>query len=381
MTDTITKLEHKPVMKKEGPAPPPQGANIAHPRPGNKNWALTLLGIGAILTFCYFAEEPLAVILVSMLFAFVLDPVVDFFTRMRMPRAVAAAIAVILTCAALGGLVYFGFNKASNLLEELPKHSVEIRQDFAKLTRKAQKIEDLNPAQKGAVKVQQTTSWADVLSRGFGSVSEIVLAASFVPFLVFFMLTWQEHARRATLGLVSTENRRPAYVTMGLISGMIRSFMVGNLLIGLIIGGLSTVIFGFLHIQYFYFAGFVSGFLSLVPYLGVLLALLPPIFLGIGHLSLVKIIWIVLTVFSLHVVSLNVLYPKILGSRLRLNPLTVTLALLVWGWLWGAVGLILAVPITAGMKIVFDHIQPLKPVGAWLSEDQPPNGDADKKSG
>ena len=381
MAQTITEIEAKREIKEEGPAPPPQGANIAHPRPHSKSWALNLLGVGAILAFCYFAEEPLAVILVSMLFAFVLDPVVDVFTRMRMPRAFAAGTAVVLTCAALAGLVYVGFNEASGLLEELPKHSVEIKQDFAKISRKAQKIADLNPAQeKGTVKVQQTTSWADLLSRGFGSVSEVVLAASFVPFLVFFMLTWQEHARKATLGLVSTENRRPAYVTMGLISGMIRNFMVGNLVIGLIIGVLSTVIFGFLHIPYFYFAGFVSGFLSLVPYLGVLIALLPPIFLGIGQLTAAKIIWIVLAVFSLHVISINVLYPKILGSRLRLNPLTVTLALLLWGWLWGAVGLILAVPITAGMKIVFDHVEPLKPLGAWLGGDQPPNGELGKST-
>jgi predicted PurR-regulated permease PerM len=377
MVQTIRNIEGKPLIKKEGPAPPPQGANIAHPRASSRSWALSVLGVGAILAFCYFAEEPLAVILVSMLFAFVLDPVVDFFTRMRMSRPFAAVTAVILTCAVLGGLAYLGLNKVAGLLEELPRHSVEIKQDFAKITRKAQKIADLNPTQeKGTVKVQQTTSWEDLLSRGFGSVSEVVLAGSFVPFLVFFMLTWQEHARKATLGLVSTENRRPAYVTMGLISGMIRNFMVGNLLIGLIIGAASTVIFGFLHIPYFYFAGFISGFLSLVPYLGVLLALLPPIFLAIGHLTVAKIIWIVLSVFSLHLVSLNVLYPKILGSRLRLNPLTVTLSLLLWGWLWGAVGLILAVPITAGMKIVFDHIEPLKPIGAWLAEDQPPNGDA-----
>jgi predicted PurR-regulated permease PerM len=375
MAQTISNIENKREAKQEGPAPPPSGANIAHPRPSSKSWALSVLGVGAILAFCYFAEEPLAVILVSMLFAFVLDPIADIFTRMRMSRAFAAGTAVILTCAAVAGLAYVGFNKVAGLLEELPKHSVEIKQDFARLTRKAQKIADLNPAQeKGTVKVQQATSWADLLSRGFGSVSEIVLAASFVPFLVFFMLTWQEHARKATLGLVSTENRRPAYVTMGLISGMIRNFMVGNLVIGLIIGAMSTVIFGFLHIQYFYFAGFVSGFLSLVPYLGVLLALLPPIFLGIGQLTVAKIIWIVLTVFSLHIISINVLYPKILGSRLRLNPLTVTLALLLWGWLWGAVGLILAVPITAGMKIIFDHIEPLKPMGAWLGGDQPPNG-------
>jgi predicted PurR-regulated permease PerM len=377
MAQTITDIESNRGIKKEGPAPPPSGANIAHPRPSSKSWALSVLGVGAILAFCYFAEEPLAVILVSMLIAFVLDPIADVFTRMRMPRPFAAGTAVILTCAALAGLAYVGINKVSGLLEELPKHSVEIKQDFAKVTRKAEKIADLNPAQeKGTVKVQQTTSWTDLLSRGFGSVSEIVLAASFVPFLVFFMLTWQEHARKATLGLVASENRRAAYVTMGLISGMIRNFMVGNLVIGLIIGVLSTVIFGFLHIPYFYFAGFVSGFLSLVPYLGVLIALLPPMFLGIGQLTVAKIIWIVLAVFSLHVISINLLYPKILGSRLRLNPLTVTLALLLWGWLWGAVGLILAVPITAGMKIVFDHVEPLKPVGAWLGEDQPPNGDA-----
>jgi predicted PurR-regulated permease PerM len=377
MAQTVSNIGSKREMKKEGPAPPPQGANIAHPRPSRRSWALNMLGVGAIIAFCYFAEEPLAVILVSMLFAFVLDPVANLFTRMRLSRPFAAGIAVILTCAALAGLAYVGINKVSGLLEELPKHSVQIKQDFTKAIRKAQNLAALNPAQeKGTVKVQQTPSWADLLSRGFGSISEIVLAASFVPFLVFFMLTWQEHGRKATLGLVAPENRRAAYVTMGLISGMIRNFMVGNLVIGLIIGTMSTVIFGFLHIPYFYFAGFISGFLSLVPYLGVLIALLPPIFLGIGHLTAAKIIWIVVAVFSLHVISINLLYPKILGSRLRLNPLTVTLALLLWGWLWGAVGLILAVPITGGMKIVFDHIEPLKPLGAWLGEDQPPNGDA-----
>jgi predicted PurR-regulated permease PerM len=377
MAQTVSNIGSKREMKKEGPAPPPQGANIAHPRPNSRSWALNMLGVGAIIAFCYFAEEPLAVILVSMLFAFVLDPVANVFTRMRMSRPFAAGIAVILTCAALAGLAYVGINKVSGLLEELPKHSVQIKQDFTKAIRKAQNLAALNPAQeKGTVKVQQTPSWADLLSRGFGSISEIVLAASFVPFLVFFMLTWQEHGRKATLGLVAPENRRAAYVTMGLISGMIRNFMVGNLVIGLIIGTMSTVIFGFLHIPYFYFAGFISGFLSLVPYLGVLIALLPPIFLGIGHLTAAKIIWIVVAVFLLHVISINLLYPKILGSRLRLNPLTVTLALLLWGWLWGAVGLILAVPITGGMKIVFDHIEPLKPLGAWLGEDQPPNGDA-----
>jgi predicted PurR-regulated permease PerM len=205
-----------------------------------------------------------------------------------------------------------------------------------------------------------------------------VLAASFVPFLVFFMLNWQEHARSATVALFPLENRHEAHKTVGQISAMVRSFMVGNLLIGLFIGAISTAVFGLLGIPFFYFAGFASGFLSLIPYLGVILALLPPMFVGIGHLNLTDVVWIVLTVFILHVFSLNVLYPKFLGGRLRLNPLVVTIALLIWAWLWGALGLVLAIPITAGMKIIFDHVESLKPFGVWLGES---NGSRNENAG
>jgi len=65
---------------------------------------------------------------------------------------------------------------------------------------------------------------------------------------------------------------------------------------------------------------------------------------------------------------LNVLYPKFLGNRLQLNPLAVTLSALLWGSLWGAVGLLLCVPITAALKIIFDHVERLKPYGSWLGE-------------
>ena len=77
---------------------------------------------------------------------------------------------------------------------------------------------------------------------------------------------------------------------------------------------------------------------------------------------------ILIAVFGLHLFALNVLYPKFLGSRLQLNPLAVTLSLLFWGWLWGAMGLVLAVPMTAAIKIVFDHIETLRGYGSWLGE-------------
>jgi predicted PurR-regulated permease PerM len=92
------------------------------------------------------------------------------------------------------------------------------------------------------------------------------------------------------------------------------------------------------------------------------------LFVGLGHIGSQDLLWISITVFGLHILALNVLYPKILGNRLQLNPLAVTISLLVWAWLWGAIGLLLAIPMTAAMKIIFDHIDSLKPLGAWLGE-------------
>ena len=112
----------------------------------------------------------------------------------------------------------------------------------------------------------------------------------------------------------------------------------------------------------------MSGFLSLVPYLGVILGLVPPLIGGLGHSTTAEMALIILTVFGLHLAAMNVLYPKILGRRLQLNPLAVTISLLFWGWLWGAIGLVLAVPIMGAAKIVFDHIEPLRPYGTWLGE-------------
>jgi predicted PurR-regulated permease PerM len=102
--------------------------------------------------------------------------------------------------------------------------------------------------------------------------------------------------------------------------------------------------------------------------LGVVLALVPPLAAGLGQIHSEQVLVIVFTVLGLHLFALNVLYPKIIGKRLQLNPLAVTLALLFWGWLWGAMGLILAVPITAALKIIFDHIEGLRSWGAWLGE-------------
>ena len=213
-----------------------------------------------------------------------------------------------------------------------------------------------------------TSPIADAVTKGFGSVSSGAFAITFIPFLVYFMLSWQQHVRSATVMLFRMEHRHTAYVTLGLISRMIRSFMVGNLLLGLLMATISVAVFGAIGLPFFFVVGVLSGFLSLVPYLGLALALAPPLLVGLGQTDSGDLFAICVLVLALHFFALNVMYPKFLGNRMQINPLAVTIALLFWGWLWGAMGLILAIPITAAMKIIFDHVESLKPWGAWMGE-------------
>jgi predicted PurR-regulated permease PerM len=352
-----------PEMREVPSVNPPQPAR-------SRNLAQVIIAGGVILYFCNQAELVLAVLLVSLLLAFILAPLVELVQRLRLPRSVASFIAVLLLLAVIGGVTYISYNQAASFIHNLPRYSGKIREEVVRLRQSAESWESGEPTSPPAnvVTVRTGANWTDLLTRGFGSVSQALFAASFIPFLVYFMLSWQHHARSATVMLFRMENRHTAYVTLGLIGKMMRSFMVGNLLVGLFMSAVGTLVFGLLHLPFFYFVGPLSGFLSLVPYLGVLLALAPPLLVGIEQIQSGDVIVIVVTVLALHLFSLNVLYPKFLGNRLQLNPLAVTISLLFWGWLWGAMGLVLAIPLTAATKIVFDHIELLRAYGTWLGE-------------
>ena len=337
------------------------------------HWSLTLLGMALVVMFAYYGESVLAVLFFAVLLSFMLSPVVQALEYLRLPRALAALISVVVLLAVLYGISAASYNQAVIFADNVPRYSQKIRSILQPFRQEAEKLEKTSevvsdPEASNVVPVRQVQNWSEVLTHGAGTLTDILLAASFIPFLAYFLLTWQSHARSATVMLFPLHHRHTAFVTLGLIGKMLQSFIVGNLLIGLLISGVSVAIFGLLHVPFFYFVGFLSGFLSLVPYLGIVLAMVPPILVGLGQLEPGELLLVVFCVVGLHLFALNVLYPKLLGSRLKINPLAVTLALLFWGAVWGAIGLVLAIPITGAIKIVFDHVESMKPYADWLGE-------------
>jgi predicted PurR-regulated permease PerM len=329
-----------------------------------------------VLVICYLAKLVLVTLMVSILLAFVLAPIVNLLERIRLPRSLGALIAVLVLLGVTYGASYFFYNRAVSFVQELPKYSQKIRGSLSHIMQQTNKLQQVtenvlpqgkNQQKPIPVKIQNSSN-DGMIQRNLGTLTEIALTAAFVPFLVYFMLSWQEHARTKTVQLFPQQTRTTAYVTLGQISLMMRSFITGNFIVGVFLGICSLVVFGFLKLPYFYFLGFISGFLSLVPYLGVALALVPPLTAGIGNMTTSSVVIIIVTVAGLHLLAMNVLYPKVIGSRLQLNPLVVTIGLLIWGFIWGAMGLILAVPMLGAMKIICDHVPSLRPIGAWMGE-------------
>jgi predicted PurR-regulated permease PerM len=183
------------------------------------------------------------------------------------------------------------------------------------------------------------------------------------------MLNSKDHLWAATLNLFPREKRQQAENVIHQIGLMLRQFALGNLLVALITAIPICLVFAYLRLQYALVLGLLAACVSLIPYIGVALALVPPLMVALMQFDSVKpFLILAATVAAAHFIAVNILTPRLVGHRLNLNALAVTLGMMFWAWLWGGFGLILAVPITAAIKAVCDNVDKLKPYGAWMGE-------------
>jgi predicted PurR-regulated permease PerM len=342
----------------------------------------TSLGIiaTAVVFGCLYYASLVAVTLICAIFiAFVLEPGVRMMQRLHIPRWVGAMVMVTAMLAVMYLFVYLIYDRALAFTHDLPDYltrlkeiAAHVRVTFRSIQLSAAKLfPPTTESAVPAVRVQQGPSWVQFLWHGIGSAYPVVVTMMFIPFLVFFMLTSKEHILGATINLFHGNHRGRAEDVMRGISMMVRQYVIGNFLVAMISAALITPVFYAVHLRFWLILGMVAAFLSLIPYIGVALALLPPLLMALvtpDYNSVSYFVIIAVTVVFVHFVAINLLTPKLVGRRVKLNALTVTLAMMFWGWLWGGIGLILAVPITAAIKAVCDNIASLKPYSAWMGE-------------
>jgi predicted PurR-regulated permease PerM len=369
--------------------------------------ASPVLAMGVIIALLYWGRAFFITSIIAVIIAFILEPFVGLLMRIRFPRSVASFVVCSIALMLLYLVGLGAYTQIVGLWEEAPQFSQRISEV---VEGGRQKIDDMEattyrilvpakqqppppvpPPQKQRGRrnigpqpvVPQGVSGAipevriheerkpitDLIYERIGSLYQILLMASFIPFLVYFMLSWRDHIHRSFLQFFDGEDRVAASRSLQGIGDMVRGFVVGNFVLGVMLAVLSSLAFWMIKLPYPLLAGPVSGFLSLVPYVGLPMALIPPaiVAIGGGH-PLASFLIILLVIAMLHLIAMNVLYPKIVGSRVHLNPLVVTVALMFWGFLWDASGLLLAIPLTAALKAVCDNVKTLRPFGKFLGD-------------
>jgi len=338
--------------------------------------SVRIIALAIVFACLYYASTLVITLICSILLAFVLEPGVRLMERLRVPRWLGSLLMVLLTLAAVYLIIYAAYDRIEAFVNDLPRFASRIKQLVAQIQVTAKSIRqstsDLLPtspeAAVPAVRLQQESPWVQFLLRGIGSVYAFAVTVMFIPFLVFFMLASRHQIWVATLNLFPIDRRQEAEDVIRGITQMVREFVVGNFLVWLASALMITPVLWLIQLRYAVLMGPLAAALSMIPYIGVALALLPPLLIALVQYfeSVGPFVTIALTVVGVHFIAVNLLTPKLVGKRVKLNALTVTISMMFWGWLWGAVGLVLAIPITAAIKAICDHVDRLKPYGAWM---------------
>jgi predicted PurR-regulated permease PerM len=389
-----------------------------------RHLAVPILAMTAIIAILYFGRVFFITALVALTIAFILEPFVALLVRARFPRSLASFVVCTVALAFLYVIGMGAYSQLAGLYDDLPKYGQRIgsivdgvqqkisgmedqtyrilvpaRQRQEEERRKQQQQADTaarkgkrgsapaipgsvpggipggisgslpGPAAIPEVRIhEENTPIGDYIYSRLSSFYQILLMASFVPFLIYFMLSWRDHINRSFLQFFHGEDRMIAARSMQGIADMVRAFVVGNFLLGLLLAIISSAMFWMMHVPYPMLVGPLSGIMSLVPYIGLPLAMIPPLLAALPLNPVPVYVLIVVSVGMLHLIAMNVLYPKIVGSRVHLNPLVVTFSLMFWGFLWDAPGLLLAIPVTAAIKAVCDNVKGLRQFGKFLGD-------------
>jgi predicted PurR-regulated permease PerM len=150
------------------------------------------------------------------------------------------------------------------------------------------------------------------------------------------------------------------------INHQVQSYILAKTVLSLGLGlvlGLICYLFG---VDFPTTWGIFAFFLNFIPTLGAVLAALLPVMLCFLQLGWSQALWLALALGAVMLISGNFLEPMVLGRSVNLSPTAALLAILAWGWLWGGVGMIIAVPATAVIKFSLDNIESLKPIGGMM---------------
>ena len=337
--------------------------------------AMVLVSLIALFYIAVLGKSILAPLAFGLLFAVLLLPPANFLEhKARLPRSMASLLSVIMLVVVLAAMLYIVGAQVSNLADDWPQFKQQVLSS----------VNDLQAwiSHKFHIRIKQQMTYVNnatskllesggsVLGDVFVSFSSMVLFLVFILIDSFFLLYYRRLIIRFLVSVFRDENSNVVYAIIAQIQSRIRQYILGLLLEMVIVATASSLALWILGVNYWFLLGLLIGLFNLVPYIGIASALVLSTLVTFATAGTAKLLLVIGTILGIHLVDSNVLLPVIVGSKVRINALITILGVIVGGMVWGISGTFLAIPIIAITKIIFDHVEPLKPWGLLLGDER-----------
>ncbi len=328
----------------------------------------------AVLFTLYFGRDVLLPIMLALILSFLLRPCVRGLYRLGLPEGLGAAVMVILVFGLGGFAVYKLATPAAEWVNRMPRvvHELEfklgdIREGIERAREASRQLEKIASDQSGPARevVVRGPSLAEqVLQQAEAFIANVVI----LQVLLYFFLARGRQSLEALIGTMRSVDDRIHYAMVAAtVQQNIAVYLATITVINVFLGAATALAMWLWGLPNAALWGTMVGLVNYVPFIGP--AVMTAVLFLVSALTFdgaFNIFGPPLTFVALTTLEGNFLTPTIVGRRLALNPIAVFISILFWGWMWGIPGALLAVPILAILKILFDAHEPLKPIGALL---------------
>jgi predicted PurR-regulated permease PerM len=328
----------------------------------------TYLGIIVAVIFVIILKDLKSIFIplfLSVLLYFLFNSVVRKMLSWKIPKPLALLILLFFLFVVFYLIGILLFANIASVSENFPKYSDNISRMLENVTHK------INiPKLDSVLKSINWSEIAPVLTGTFGTFATFIGNIILVIIFLMFMLAGRESLFKRLQTAFLHEKANKIIELLNSIEEQVQHYLLIKAGVSFITAIISLVILLVGNMDFAIFSAILIFVLNFIPNLGSIAATMFPVLIAIAQKGFVLETFLIIGGLILtQIIIGNVLEPKITGKRINISPLVILISLILWGWMWGIVGMMLAVPITSALKIVFSHIPKLKPISALISNE------------
>ena len=323
----------------------------------------------------YVGSPFLVPVSLGILLTFLLMPISRWLELKGVPKTIAIVLSIILMIIVIVGLLFFFSNQFMSFSQDLPLLKQKLNEKFLNIQHFIS--DKFNVSEQNQIDWLQDQIANGMQSSGqlfgniFSATGNFLAAATLIPIYIFFFTYYRHKFVDFMKYLMPSEKHDWLINVMHRTSEVSQKYLVGLLIDISILSVLNSIGFLILGINHAILLGVIAGLLNIIPYIGVLIGSIFPIFMA---LLTKDSIWIAIGALGVCVfvqfLDNNFITPNVVGSAVSINPLATMIALLIGGMLWGVAGMMLFIPYLGMLKVVFDNVEKLRPFGFLIGEEQ-----------